>query len=134
MDTALLRAIQAIALRGIVDPTPESQVRYVCRWYSKTFSTPLHVVYGEIPLEDIFLAFFEERYRELDEEDLNTEILKATLTPEEYEEAVTLEELREVEEAEYLKSLVAQEQKKKKELQDLEEPEEFSMSFEGLED
>lgn len=74
-------ALRLIALGGAYKPDSESNVRYVMRWYSKTFYTPLHEVY-ELPLDDIWLAFYEERYQALEREDLEAEVAKTLESPE----------------------------------------------------
>lgn len=57
------------ALNSVLNPGTEYYMRLVTRWYSKTYHTPLHIVEEEVPLEDILLAYFEEKYEamELDE-------------------------------------------------------------------
>jgi hypothetical protein len=87
-----LDAINFIALKHAAKPDAESNLRYVMRWYSKTFSTPLHQVMHEIPLEDIWLAFFEERYAGMEREDLEEHIAEALETPEERRARLTAEE------------------------------------------
>lgn len=74
-------ALRLVALQGAYKPDAESNVRYVMRWYSKTFHTPLHQVY-DLPLEDVWLAFYEERYQAMEEEALNDEVAKALESPE----------------------------------------------------
>lgn len=74
-------ALRLIALGGAYKPDSESNVRYVMRWYSKTFHTPLHEVY-ELPLDDVWLAFYEERYQALEREDLEAEVAKTLESPE----------------------------------------------------
>jgi hypothetical protein len=74
-------ALRLVALQGAYKPDAESNVRYVMRWYSKTFHTPLHEVY-DLPLEDVWLAFYEERYQALEKEDLEDEVSKALESPE----------------------------------------------------
>lgn len=76
-------AMNLIALKGAAHPDFASQVRYVIRWYSKTFSTPLHVVEEEIPMEDVWLAFFEEKYEDMEPEELERAIEEALKTPDE---------------------------------------------------
>lgn len=73
-------ALRLVALQGAYKPDAESNVRYVMRWYSKTFHTPLHEVY-DLPLEDVWLAFYEERYQALEKEDLEDEVAKALESP-----------------------------------------------------
>lgn len=84
-------ALNLLALSGAVKPTGESNLRYVMRWYSKTFHTPLHEVY-HLPVEDIWLAFFEERYHGMPREELQTYIDLALETPEERARRIDAEE------------------------------------------
>lgn len=69
------KAVRLIALKQVQDPDRDYLVRKVHRWYSKTFSTPLAEVY-DLPLEDVFQAYFEERYEDMSEEDRDTERLE----------------------------------------------------------
>jgi primosomal protein N' len=81
--------IKKIAIANVVSPTTEYFYRYVCRWFSKTFHTPLQDVY-EAPFDQVLLAYFEESYESMSEEDLELEVQRA-LNPdfdEEEEEAV----------------------------------------------
>lgn len=75
-----LKELKEIALANVSDPTTEYFYRYVCRWYSKTFHTPLHVVFTDIPPSDILLAYFEEGYETMDEDDRFLEMMK-TINP-----------------------------------------------------
>lgn len=86
-------ALNKIALAGAVKPDAESNLRFVMRWYSKTFSTPLHVVADELPIEDIWLAFFEERYRGMTRAELQEYIDLALETPEERNQREAAEQM-----------------------------------------
>jgi len=72
-----LKELKEIALANVVDPTSEYLFRYVCRWYSKTFHTPLHVVITELPLSEVLLAYFEEGYEMMDEDERFVEVMRA---------------------------------------------------------
>lgn len=109
-----LEALRLIALKGAVKPDAESNVRYVMRWYSKTFHTPLHVVEAEIPLEDLWLAFFEERYHNYDPETLEEEVAKLLETPEQRKEREMAEESEKAAETEFVKLAEQANQVKKK--------------------
>ncbi len=63
-----VRSIQQIALAAIVAPDAEAHYRRIFRWYSKTFATPLHEV-AALPLYDVLLAYYEDRYELLDEKE-----------------------------------------------------------------
>lgn len=79
----LFDSLNRIALARAFKPDAEANLRYVMRWYSKTFATPLHVVIEEIPVEDIWLAFFEERYAGMTRNELLEYVELALETPEE---------------------------------------------------
>jgi hypothetical protein len=64
--------LQVIALRDVLVGDSEYRLRFLCRWYSKTFSTPLRLV-SAIPLSEILTAFWEERYEKLEPHELEEE-------------------------------------------------------------
>lgn len=51
----------------------EGSMRALCRWYSKTFHTPLHEV-QQMPLDEIAVVFWEEYFDKLDEHERQREI------------------------------------------------------------
>lgn len=56
----LIDFCQAVAIADSLTAGEETNYRYICRHYSKTFHTPLHVVYTLDP-EDVIRAFFEDQ-------------------------------------------------------------------------
>lgn len=74
--------LQAIALHEIVTDTNGARLRQLYRWYSKAFSTPLHLV-PALPLTEILCAFWEERYTHMDEDELEEERVRLLESPEE---------------------------------------------------
>jgi hypothetical protein len=54
------------------EKSADYSIRYIMRWYSKTFHTPLHLV-QTLQLTDILTAYFESRYEQMDELDLAEE-------------------------------------------------------------
>lgn len=88
-------ALNLIALGRAVKPSGESNLSFVARWYSKTFHTPLHVVINDLPIEDIWLAFFEERYQGMPRGELQEYIDLALETPEERNARIAAEEAEE---------------------------------------
>jgi hypothetical protein len=75
-----IKAVKLIALKNVmcagIDGSGrdvDAQWRLVARWYSKTFSTPLHIV-DNLPRLDIIQAFFEERYDSMDDGELHIEL------------------------------------------------------------
>jgi len=71
------RALEIRALRAVEERDGEWFYRYVCRWYSKTFSTPLADVYS-IADDDLFQVYFEEKFESmaLSDDDADAERLK----------------------------------------------------------
>lgn len=69
---------------GVVEPDDASWLSRVFRFYSKNFSTPLHLV-PQLPLEDVLRAYFEELFESLDEEDREERIEWLLMTPAERE-------------------------------------------------
>jgi len=61
------KALKLICLKSVLQPDGEYRIREIFRWYSKTFHTPLHEV-GDLPLEDILIAYFESMYENMEEE------------------------------------------------------------------
>ncbi len=43
-------------------------IRHIFRWYSKTFSTPLHMV-DDLPFEEVLQAYYESEFEGMSEED-----------------------------------------------------------------
>jgi len=66
-------ALRLRAMRSVLKPDSDYQIRNVLRWYSKTYHTPLHFV-ETLPLEAIFTAFYEEQYEKMSEEDREAEL------------------------------------------------------------
>lgn len=83
----LIKALQLKALRNVMCDSSERDyhLRFIFRWYSKTFFTPLHEVHA-LPVVDVLTAYFEERFENLNEEELNQEKTRLTETNEERKE------------------------------------------------
>lgn len=66
MALAWPKSIQILALKEVISKHPSSEfdLRSIARWYSKTFATPLHLVYT-LSTFDVLQAYFEEIYEEL---------------------------------------------------------------------
>jgi hypothetical protein len=114
----LLKALQLQALGHVLlDPEKrkdsreyrEYWLRHIFRWYSKTFHTPLHVV-DAIPLHDILIAYFEERYEGMNEEQLEEERALMCETDIERKKRLADEANAEAEMEEYLRDTEKKEQ------------------------
>jgi hypothetical protein len=82
----LLEEARLLAMRAVAKPDGEYYVRRLCRWYSQTYATPLHVVETEIPIEDVFMHYFESKYERMEEEEREIEMDEILLTPAEREQ------------------------------------------------
>lgn len=71
-------AIQVLAFRDVLCETAGYRIRRMQRWYSQTFSTPLHVVEHDIPLLNVLQHYFEYQFETADPEDI-AEIKKLIL-------------------------------------------------------
>lgn len=88
----IIEAVKINALNSVLNPDPEYQLRYMFRWYSKTFFTPLHMV-PDLPLVEVLTAYFESSYENMKEDELAEEKLKNSMTPEEWAEKLKQEEM-----------------------------------------
>jgi hypothetical protein len=52
---------------AVLNPDRQAWLRHVCRQYSVTFHTPLHVV-SELPVEQVLQAWFEHIFDEMPEQ------------------------------------------------------------------
>lgn len=107
MNTA--HAIRLAALRAVLnqrqkEPKADSGYfqRHVMRWYSKKFFTPLDQV-EQLPIEDILQAFYEERYEEMNDDELEAERVEALKTEEEKTREARLKDLEDYEAYETMK-------------------------------
>lgn len=78
-------------VRKSIKPESGYLMRQIHRWYSKTFHTPLHEV-DALPEEDVLRAWWEERYEEMNEEELEAERQDLFVDPEEIERQQRVED------------------------------------------
>lgn len=76
------KAIQLNALHAVVKHDNEYMIRYILRWYSKTFFTPLHIV-ETLPFQDILQHYWETYYEDREAPEIEDDIKELTETPEE---------------------------------------------------
>ncbi len=69
---------------------PNYFFRKIFRWYSKEFSTPLHLV-EELPVQDIMQAWYEQTFEDLEDQVLDELVKKSAIT-EEQQRAIDLRE------------------------------------------
>lgn len=95
MSYPLAKALQLIALRDVMQGTIDYHLRYVFRWYSRTFATPLHVVSG-LPLDHVLQHFYECKYEDMDEHEREEERKRLLQSEKERLEETIAEERRQL--------------------------------------
>lgn len=76
-------SLRILALQAVRSKTDwEARYRHVCRWFSKTFHTPLLEVYD---LDDVFVwtHYYEHHFEEMEDDEWKTQVRDAIETPEE---------------------------------------------------
>ena len=76
-----LRDLRLLAMHAVVKESGDYNLRYIFRWYSRTFHTPLHVV-ENLPIDDILQHYYEVEYENLTDPERVTEIEHLLLNPE----------------------------------------------------
>jgi len=64
---SLLDSIRLLALKSVTEMDAEYRLRFINRWYSRQFHTPLHTV-DDLPTEDVLQHFFECMFEDMEEE------------------------------------------------------------------
>lgn len=132
-----LEQIRVLALASVVKQNGEYFLRYIFRWYSKEFATPLHVV-ESLPLEDILMHFYECRYEEMEQPHREEEIHRLIKSKEQLLQEKREEDAEDAELWEFAKTAVPLVQNKPvvvvKPTPTIQEPlpEGISLSFEDL--
>jgi hypothetical protein len=67
-DLDLLKATRLLAFAAVEKRDADYLLRYILRWYSRTFATPLHEV-DALPLEDVLEHYFECQAEDMEDED-----------------------------------------------------------------
>lgn len=113
-------ALRLQALAAIQKPDEAANRRYIYRWYSKTFHTPLHIV-EELDPEDVYTAFYESTYEDMTDVERETEIRELLETPEEKAAKRRQKDLERAEMFEFAQYTAEEERRKeeKKRLTDL---------------
>jgi hypothetical protein len=73
--------LRLLALYNVIHEPGDYNLRFIFRWYSKTFATPLHVVEA-LPLHDVLIHYFECHYEGLNDSELEDEIRRLTMSTE----------------------------------------------------
>jgi len=100
MDAETLQKLQILALKAVEQPSWDDFYRKICRWYSKTFHTPLPQVL-EMSEMEVLRTYYEEKYDEIyqikDKDNITKnmyeQLRQSILYGDTYEELVRKEEL-----------------------------------------
>jgi hypothetical protein len=122
--SSLADDLQAITLHQVVSDTAEYRLRLLYRWYSKTFATPLHLV-PSLPLVDILVAFWESKYEEMNEVELEEERKRVIETDDERRARLVSEDVNHVEDDAFAAAIEeqARQESKVKKIEDIKVPE-----------
>jgi len=105
-------ALKLLALRAVMKPDGEASYRSICRWYSTTFHTPLHLV-DEIPEDEVLTAYFESTCENMEDPERQDLLSKLLETDEDRRRKALAKDLEEVESFEFARQM-AQEEKQKR--------------------
>lgn len=81
MNADQLNNLKIMAMYSVIEEPSEYNIRYIFRWFSREFSTPLHVV-ETLPLEDVLTHYYECLYEDQSSEDRQATIDRLLMTPE----------------------------------------------------
>jgi len=111
-EFSIYELIRLESLNRAIYGSDEFFYRKVCRWFSKTFNTPLNIV-EKTPWHEILTHYYESQYESMSRNDL-IKVAKEVL-PE-----IAQEEEKQTED--FIKELLAQEQAKKQSLKKENQP------------
>lgn len=114
-------SLRLLAIRAVQKPDADSNLRYIHRWYSKTFHTPLHIV-SELDPEDVLTAFYETTYEDMEDNERNQEIAELLETDAERTKRLRAKDEARADSFEFAKFTAEEERRKedRKRLKDLE--------------
>jgi primosomal protein N' len=75
----VLESVRVQALLDVMEGDFPYHYRRICRWYSKTFHTPL-VEVDDLPMDYVLQAFFEDRFEDMSKSDRRKLALEMTET------------------------------------------------------
>lgn len=64
MSFNIYKAYQLNAAESILDPDELAHYRRICRWYSKTFHTALHIVFT-LPFDTVLTNYYEQTMEDM---------------------------------------------------------------------
>ena len=95
----LYRSYQIKAAEDVLDPDEQAFFRKICRWYSKSFHTPLHLV-ESLPIDHILTNYYESTMEAIPYNDLYDIVIEDFLPEIQEENETNLQEFIEELEAE----------------------------------
>jgi uncharacterized protein (DUF885 family) len=101
MSISVFDAVLFKALLASIRPDGDARYRSICRWYSKTFFTPLHEVY-DLPPEEVLEAHYEEILEDMAPEARAQRLAELLEAPEVKQQKKRVSDVREAEDEEFL--------------------------------
>ncbi len=86
-----VKNIQLQAMRAIVTPDDDALFRFVCRWFSEKFSTPLMDVY-DLPADFVLQHYFEDMFSNMSRDERYKRAIELIETQAERQERLRREE------------------------------------------
>jgi len=100
------QALQLRSMHAVMRPDGEAFMRRVKRFYSKTFNVPLPDV-DDIDEESVLVAFYEETFSQMEEEDRDEFLTELLMSPEERVELAKAHDKADERDEEFMKKLNA---------------------------
>lgn len=83
--------IQKIAFLSVLRPDYDAWIRKVCRWYSRTFKTPLDQV-EDLPINYVLQHYWETVFDEMEDAEKRQALMELLETPEDRKKRVEQEQ------------------------------------------
>ena len=113
VNNDFLRDIQVLVLEDVESSSLDFFYKTMCKWYSKTYFTPLLTVMNDIDPEHVARVFYEDRFQKLAESDDEAAAQEwarikdmLLMDEEELEEYLQEEQIDEEEEQDWIKELI----------------------------
>ena len=106
MNADQLKHLKILAMYSVLEEPAEYNIRYIFRWFSREFSTPLHVV-ETLPLEDVLTNYYECLYEDLSPEERQHVVDRLLMSDEELAAARKAEDAEDADSWEFGKAAEA---------------------------
>lgn len=121
-DLHYYEALRLKALMGVMHPDNdhEYRIRHIFREFSIKFHVPLHLV-ERLPLEEVLINYYEDKYENMEDEDLKSEIKLLLESRESFQARKREEDFQEAEAAQFAKFALDNDKKQKEKVKALNE-------------